>query len=337
MDAKNAPWPAGPTASLSGSRFFPTRVQTVISSGIPSLDSVLSGGFPLGTLSLIEEDKFGIYALTLLKYFLMEGCVHRHDMFAASAEISTEELVRQIPRTISTAALDVNAPQGDLKIAWRYKDVPQVVSSPGIDAKTSIDEEDISKASIRHWKPSSADVFSDLVSSLYKLIEEKGLFADEKSVRPKGTLLRVIVHGLGSAFWKQPQSELPSLFYRLRVLAHHSHTAIVVTVPKYLIIEPSYLRRCQHLSDYVIELESLNEDTNPLFSEFNGLVNFVKFPVINSLAASVPLVTDWAFKVRRKKFIIEKLHLPPELATSEQREQDEAFSCSGPRSVAMQF
>lgn len=38
-----------------------------------------------------------------------------------------------------------------------------------------------------------------------------------------------------------------------------------------------------------------------------------KIGALNTLAATVPETHDLAFKLRRRQFVIEKLHLPPEL------------------------
>jgi elongator complex protein 4 len=61
---------------------------------------------------------------------------------------------------------------------------------------------------------------------------------------------------------------------------------------------------------------------NPAFKEYNGLLNIRKIAAVNTLAPFTPETRDLAFKLRRKKFIIEKLHLPPELqeASEQQRE-----------------
>lgn len=63
---------------------------------------------------------------------------------------------------------------------------------------------------------------------------------------------------------------------------------------------------------------------------------------LNSLNAHTPETYDLAFKLRRKRFVIEKLHLPPELQLSEQREQDEvtiaaAMTCGSTSKHLLEF
>lgn len=103
--------------------------------------------------------------------------------------------------------------------------------------------------------------------------------------------------------------------------------------------------RIRNLVDYSIELEPFagsDKETNPAFKEYHGLLFIRKLAALNALAAHTPETYDLAFKLRRKRFVIEKLHLPPELQESEQREQDEesiltAMSCSSTSKHLLEF
>lgn len=99
------------------------------------------------------------------------------------------------------------------------------------------------------------------------------------------------------------------------------------------------------MSDYCIYPQPavhVDGKVNPLLTGHNGVFKILKLPVINSLAPYKPETFDLGFKVRRKKFCIEvcnyyifaskiiighhirqKLQLPPEIAESEEREQDD--------------
>ena len=66
---------------------------------------------------------------------------------------------------------------------------------------------------------------------------------------------------------------------------------------------------------YVFELtgfDGLEADgdlaTNPLYEEFNGLLKVLKFPSVSGMnlePIARPLTCDWAFKVRRRKFVLQ--------------------------------
>lgn len=66
--------------------------------------------------------------------------------------------------------------------------------------------------------------------------------------------------------------------------------------------------------DYSIELESFagsDKESNSIFKDYHGLLFIRKVSALNSLAAYVPITRDQMFKLKRKNFVIEKLHLPP--------------------------
>lgn len=68
------------------------------------------------------------------------------------------------------------------------------------------------------------------------------------------------------------------------------------------------MERLEHLSDIAIKLESFAgsaKETNPLFKDYHGLLHIQKLPALNILAPHNPESRDLAFKLRRKKFIIE--------------------------------
>lgn len=62
------------------------------------------------------------------------------------------------------------------------------------------------------------------------------------------------------------------------------------------------------MSDITIRLESFAgsaKETNPLFKDYNGLLHIIKLPALNTLASHCPESRDLAFKLRRKRFVIE--------------------------------
>lgn len=108
---------------------------------------------------------------------------------------------------------------------------------------------------------------------------------------------------------------------------------------------PALIHRVRNLVDYAVELESFagsDKETNPVFKEYHGLFYIRKMVALNALAGHTPETYDLAFKLRRKRFVIEKLHLPPELQESEQREQDDepilsSLSCASTKQHLLEF
>ncbi|XP_076626191.1 elongator complex protein 4 isoform X2 [Colletes latitarsis] len=180
--------------------------QLLISTGIPSLDHIIGGGLPIGSLFLIEEDRYGIYARVMLKYFMAEGVVTSQPLLVGSKD-TTQALLR------------------------------------------------------------------------------------------------------------------------------YSYAVAVITVPvDCLDNSDAVIQRIEHLSDIAIRLESFmgtQREVNPLFKDYHGLLHLRKLPALNTIAPHNPDSRDLVFKIRRKRFVIEILHLPAELGDSAQREQDETASLVG--------
>lgn len=137
-----------PTAP-QGTRIVPQTGQFVISSGVSSLDDVVGGGFPLGSLVLIKTDRGTAYGNLLLRYFAAQGFVDRHASVFVAGDGDPEVVLKSLPKPLDGSAAgsvgagrsqedddedDDEEGQGlttgqqqeksdDLKIAWRYKPV----------------------------------------------------------------------------------------------------------------------------------------------------------------------------------------------------------------------
>nr|XP_009919874.1 PREDICTED: elongator complex protein 4-like isoform X2 [Haliaeetus albicilla] len=108
--------------------------------------SVFSGGVAVGTLLLIEEDKYGLYSNLLFKYFLAEGVVCGHDLFVASAKEHPDNILKELPAPLlddtyrnergeEATAVKSEDFQDSMKIAWRYQNLPKVEASPTTSTK----------------------------------------------------------------------------------------------------------------------------------------------------------------------------------------------------------
>lgn len=107
---------------ISGTRTSLQNGQTITSSGNPSLDHILGGGIPIGSLLLIgtmlwfhiiiiqipiknimnnfwyffvEEDRYVTYSRVLVKYFLAEAVCVNHSIFLGCLDEDGPELVNQ--------------------------------------------------------------------------------------------------------------------------------------------------------------------------------------------------------------------------------------------------
>jgi elongator complex protein 4 len=123
-----------------GSRLSAYNGQLLISTGVPSLDDILGGGLPVGTVLLVKEDRATTYAQLLLKYFLAQGLASHHHCALVSKDEDPTEMTRNLMWLASSDADldddDTNttgkATSGEsdrMKIAWRYSHLKKFETS----------------------------------------------------------------------------------------------------------------------------------------------------------------------------------------------------------------
>ncbi|XP_030804494.1 elongator complex protein 4 [Camarhynchus parvulus] len=354
---------AGPRPpALPGTRPSVRHGQLLLSSGLPSLDCVLGGGVAVGTLLLIEEDKYGLYSSLLFKYFLAEGIVCGHDLFVASAKEHPDNILKELPAPLrddsyrkelgdEAAAVKPEDFQDSMKIAWRYQNLPKMETSPttytkfghyyDVSKKMSpelcqsvklhsfyLHEELPLEPKTKTWNMNSG--YARLLQSIQRIISQGGFDGSDPQKKQRN-VLRIGIQSLGSILWgddvccsdapEDPQS-LTKFLYVLRGLLRKSLSACIITVPAHLIQNKAIMERVTNLSDMVVGLESFigsERETNPLYKDYHGLVHVHQIPRLNSLICDVSDTKDLAFRLKRKQFTIERLHLPPDLSDTVSR------------------
>ncbi len=94
-----------------------------------------------------------------------------------------------------------------------------------------------------------------------------------------------------------------------------SLSTCVITFPAYLHTS-SFVKKVEHMCDAVVHLESFAgtpKEDHPAFKEYHGLFTIKKLFKLNTLTSFLPDTLNMAFKLHRKRLIVEKFHLPPEL------------------------
>ncbi|XP_076003074.1 elongator complex protein 4 isoform X2 [Genypterus blacodes] len=293
----------------------------------------------------------------ILKYFLAEGVVCRHELFVAAAQDHPNDILQELPDPI----LDDIAfpkpmeqhrpsfePQDNLdamQIAWRYQNLPKVQSALASSSRFG-HYYDVSKtmepeirltakchrfyAPEHHTKSSPThspmlESYSALLKSLQDVIQREG-FDVAAPMSNSRNILRIGLHSLGSALWGDDlccrdnptqRHALTNFLYGLRALLRSSLSVAVVTLPSHLIQNTALMDSITRLCDNAIALESFKgseRETNPLYKDYHGLLHVRQVPHLNCLSSQLPDHKDLAFKLKRKQFTIERLHLPPDLS-----------------------
>uniref|UniRef100_A0A8V0Z3X3 Elongator complex protein 4 n=1 Tax=Gallus gallus TaxID=9031 RepID=A0A8V0Z3X3_CHICK len=319
------------------------------------------GGLAVGTLLLIEEDKYGVYSSLLFKYFLAEGVVCGHDLFVASAQDPPANIIKELPapllddnfkteRVEATAAKSEDC-QDSMQIAWRYQNAPKVETSPTTSMKFG-HYYDVSKKmspellqSIKwhsFFLPDELPLepklkmcnmncgYARLLRSIQSVIYQEGFDGSHPQKKQKN-ILRIGIQSLGSLLWDDdicstntPEDihSLTKFLYVLRGLLRKSLSACIITMPSHLIENKAIMERVTNLSDMVVGLESFigsERETNPLYKDYHGLLHVHQIPRLNSLICDVSDTKDLAFRLKRKQFTVERLHLPPDLSDTVSR------------------
>ncbi|XP_054056180.1 elongator complex protein 4 isoform X2 [Rissa tridactyla] len=283
-------------AAVVGTRPSVRHGQLLLSSGLPSLDCVLGGGVAVGTLLLIEEDKYGLYSNLLFKYFLAEGVVCGHHLFVASAKDHPDNILKELPAPLlddthrnelgeEATAVKSEDFQDSMKIAWRYQNLPKIEASPTTSTKFGhyydvsktmspelsqstkwysfyLPEELSSQPKMKTCNMNSA--YARLLHSIQRIIYQEGFDGSDPQKKQK-TILRIGIQSLGSMLWGDdicsndtPEDihSLTKFLYVLRGLLRKSLSACIITVPAHLIQNKAIMERVTNLSDTVVGLES---------------------------------------------------------------------------------
>jgi elongator complex protein 4 len=119
-----------PDSVSPGVRPSPLDGRVTISTGTPTLDSLLAGhsGLPLGTSLLIEENGTTDYSGALVRFFAAEGLVQGHSVHVVGFGDRWE---RELPGVVESTEKERNSQNADarMKIAWRYERLGQFEAS----------------------------------------------------------------------------------------------------------------------------------------------------------------------------------------------------------------
>ncbi|KAF5397919.1 Elongator complex protein 4 [Paragonimus heterotremus] len=188
-----------------------------------------------------------------------------------------------------------------------------------MDTDARIKERDLL---VTHFAPQPTSSLQANISNMIKTIYT---FCHEKKA-PVDNIRRIVLHSLFSPCWgfvsnvKTFDRLVLKCFISLRLMLQNSLNVALITLPR---LEPGLTSRLRHYADYVFSLKGFDgiESRNPLYEEYDGLMTAIRLPWLgNSLEpAARPTTIEWAFKVKRRQFVLQHLHLPPCLSNTVSR------------------
>uniref|UniRef100_A0A8B9EDW6 Elongator complex protein 4 n=1 Tax=Anser cygnoides TaxID=8845 RepID=A0A8B9EDW6_ANSCY len=292
-----------------------------------------------------EEDKYGVYSNLLFKYFLAEGVVCGHDLFVASAMEPPDNILKQwycgghicFPAKIAyqhslVPLLSFPASPTTSTKFGHYYDISKTMSPELLQSikwhSFYLPEELSLEPKLKMCNMNCG--YANLLHSIQRVIYQEGFDGSHPQKKQKN-ILRIGIQSLGSLLWGDdicssdtPEDihSLTKFLYVLRGLLRKSLSACIITVPSHLIQNKAIMERVTNLSDMVVGLESFigsERETNPLYKDYHGLLHVHQIPRLNSLICDVSDTKDLAFRLKRKQFTIERLHLPPDLSDTVSR------------------
>uniref|UniRef100_A0A182MBJ3 Elongator complex protein 4 n=1 Tax=Anopheles culicifacies TaxID=139723 RepID=A0A182MBJ3_9DIPT len=348
--------------NINGTRLSVHTGQAVISLGNPSLDHVFGGGFPIGSIIGIGEDKHGSYSRVLSKYFLAEGIVNKHALFVGTLEEDPTQLIEKLPKPVETNTLSESTTEQEpetMRIAFRYNQLAPIDSEQKsstalghyFDLTKTISPATLLAQDIMYWSGDEVQEnearfmgsfknthYASLLSSIQQKVSEQQFnsTADESAKN----VLRICINSVGAPSWydKNFCEEFQRFIVLLKAIVRNTLSVCLLTVPFHLFNHLDDVHLCKkvrNLFDFSFDLEAFagqkEEQANPIFKEYHGLLNITKIAPFNSLASFHPKTRDLAFKLKRSKFVIEKLHLPPDIADDESHTKNPVptLSCAG--------
>jgi len=282
-------------SGLKGTRLSLHSSLQQTSTGIQSLDLLLGNGINLSSSLLIQELDRGEYSPLFARHFISEGITHGHSVVCIGERVSS--WLYSLPKPIEQNSDTQTHNEDNLKIAWRYKRKIQSRFSHSFDLSQQRPPEDLTNCRIyQNSEPS----YEDIIHYIESIVQEN-----------EDNLVRLVLDRPMFPVLDEPA--FIRFHYNLRRLTALKNVVTFCLYPSKTLSD-SLTFQLNQLYNYVLSVESLPRDKKSVFKDYHGILHLQK--IANMCTFTMPLhdVTDRFFKVQRKKFIIEKMHLPPDLS-----------------------
>ncbi|KAM6563998.1 hypothetical protein CsatB_023996 [Cannabis sativa] len=321
---------------------------TFISSGIPDLDKILGGGFPLGSLVMVMEDAEAPHHMLLLRNFMSQGLVHNQPLLYASPSKDPRGFLGTLPSPGSSKDSKSSKRESEqekgLRIAWQYKkyfDENQHNLDSNRDSKQEFcNEFDLRKPMERQFlNGKQIDCVSTQdAPNLVALQDRCAAFLSQLS-RNDGNVSvagRIAVQSFCAPQCVSSTMEWDMLSFirSLKGMVRSSNAVAVVTFPSTL-LSPSTSKRLQHMSDTLLSVKAIPDEDKELaklltgYQDMVGLLNVHKVARFNTQVPVILEATTLSIKLQKRRFLVlECLNQAP-IDGSSGASYGSSGSCSG--------
>ncbi|CAA7394313.1 unnamed protein product [Spirodela intermedia] len=346
------------TAAAAGVKRGP-NAALYVSSGIPTLDAILGGGFLLGSLVMIVEDAEAPHHLLLLRNFMAQGLIHTQPLLFASSTVDPRAFMGTLPSPLSSPSSSASSSSAQLakgiglRIAWQYrkyfgpqKDAPQGNNgdkkefSCEFDLRKPLDKhlligEHIESARVQDY-PNLGSLLDHCCAFLSRLQK------NDSGIQCAG---RIVIQSLCApqCGFSKLDWDMISFIRSLKAALRASNGVAVLSFPA-SVLPPSFSVRWKHLADTLLSVSAIqDEDKNlaQLLSGYQDMVGFLKVHKVAQLNTQVPTIPEartFSLKLqRRRSLVLEPLNQAPVSNGSDGSSDRSSGSCGSSKPSSVDF
>ncbi|KAF8377411.1 hypothetical protein HHK36_030788 [Tetracentron sinense] len=319
-----------------------------VSSGIPDLDKILGGGFPLGSIVMVMEDAEAPHHMLLLRNFMSQGLVHNQPLFYASPSREPRAFLGTLPSPISSKdnkGLDSDSEQEKgLRIAWQYKkyfgEHQQNFENHKGNKQEYCNDFDLRKPLERQLlSKQRIDCVSTQDSpNLTHFRDRCSTFLAQLRRNDDGVACvgRIAIQSFCApqCGYSDMEWEVLSFIRSLKSMIQSSNAVAIITFPP-SVLSPSFSKRWQHLADTLLSVKAIPDEDKELaklltgYQDMIGLLHVHKVARINTQVPVILEATTYSIKLqKRKSLVLERLNQAP-VDGSSGSSYAKSASCSG--------
>lgn len=304
--------------------------KNYISTGNLFFDKVVSG-LSIGTIVLFIEDSPTKLHELLIKYMISEGLVSKQKVFYMHSSPKSLDLLSTLPYKSSAVDSILNSKKGsdnksgEMKIAWRYENIKysnvleEIAknSSYIFDLSRQLQDEYNNDKSLIKVGIDARDGLENVLKQINdNIINRYSNLCGNIQENAEKVYVKFIIPNLLENFSESystvSENQLKVQLNVMKNLARSINGIIVLSISSEKLVIPQYLSLFKYFADYVFTIKSFLLEHQKL-EEYDGLFTVIKMPRLLSLKA-IELETDtYGLILEKKKLIIEKIDIGPEI------------------------